>query len=100
MKKLLLATAAIFCASALLLQAQDATPKKKAAHKLTPDQKQVQDEMLAKYDTNKDGKLDKTEKTAMSKEDKAKMKKAGLMGGKKKAPAPDAAAAPKAEAAK
>jgi 5-hydroxyisourate hydrolase-like protein (transthyretin family) len=99
MKKLLLATAAIFCASALLLQAQDATPKKKAAHKLTAEQKELQKEMLTKYDTNKDGKLDKAEKAAISKEDKAKMKTAGLTGGKKKTPATDAAA-PKADAAK
>ncbi len=100
MKKLLLATAAIFCASALLLQAQDATAKKKTAHKLTPEQKQLQSEMLAKYDTNKDGKLDKTETAAISKEDKDKMEKAGLTKAKKKAPATDAPAAPKADAAK
>ena len=99
MKKLLLATAVIFCASALLLQAQDATAKK-GAKKQTAEQKQVQAEMLAKYDTNKDGKLDKTERAAISKEDKDKMEKAGLNRAKKKAPATDAPAAPKADAAK
>ena len=99
MKKLLLAAAAIFCASAILVQADDAAAPKKAAHKLTPEQKQLQTDMLAKYDTNKDGKLDKTERAAISKEDKDKMEKAGLTHAKKKAPATDAAA-PKADAAK
>ena len=40
------------------------------------EQKKVQTEMLAKYDTSKDGKLDKTEKAAMSEEDKAAWAKA------------------------
>ena len=42
-------------------------------------------DMLAKYDTDKNGKLDKTERAAMTQEDQDKMIKAGLMkGGKKK----------------
>lgn len=98
MKKLLVAAVALFCATAIMVQAQDA-PVKKAKHKLTAEQKQVMTEMLAKYDTNKDGKLDKTEKAAMSQEDKDKMAKAGL-GMKKKAHAAPAADAPKPDAAK
>ena len=81
MKKLFLAVLTLLCASALVVQAQDAKPKHKAA-KLTTEQKAVMKDMLAKYDTNKDGKLDKTEKLAISKEDKEKMTAAGL--GKKK----------------
>lgn len=97
MKKLLL-VAALFCATAVIVQAQDTTaPAKKAKKELTAEQKQVQTEMLAKYDTNKDGKLDKTERAAMSQEDKDKMAKAGLGMGKKKAAATEA---PKADAGK
>jgi ABC-type transporter MlaC component len=93
MKKLLVATLALLCATAIMVQAQDAAPKK-AKKALTPEQQTVMTDMLAKYDTNKDGKLDKTEKAAMSQADKDKMTAAGL--GKKKAPAAPAADAPKA----
>ncbi|HEV2693904.1 MAG TPA: hypothetical protein VG347_13505 [Verrucomicrobiae bacterium] len=88
MKKLIVATLAIICASAVVLQAQDATmtPKKS---KLTPEQQTVMTEMLAKYDTDKNGKLDKTERAAMTQEDKDKMTKAGLGPKKKKAPMTD-----------
>jgi len=41
------------------------------------------EEMLAKYDANKDGKLDKEERSKMSADDKAKMEKAGLTHKKK-----------------
>ena len=98
MKKLIIATCALLCATALVVQAQDAAPKK-AKKELTAEQKQVQKDMVAKYDTNKDGKLDKEEKAAMSAEDKAAWAKAfPKMGGKKKADA--APEAPKADAAK
>ena len=73
MKKLLVALVALCCATAIVVQAQDAAPKKK---KLTAEQKTVMTEMLAKYDTNKDGKLDKTEKAAMTPADKAAWDKA------------------------
>jgi hypothetical protein len=88
MKKLLVAAVALFCATAIVVQAQDATPKKEKK-KMTAEQKQIMTDMLAKYDTNKDGKLDKTERAAMSQEDKDKMTKAGL-GPKKNAPTTDA----------
>ena len=82
MKKLLIAALGLLCATAIVVQAQDAKPKKA----LTPEQQTVMKEMLAKYDTNKDGKLDKTEKAAMTQADKDKMTKAGL--GKKNPAAP------------
>jgi len=83
MKKLLVAAVALFCATAIVVQAQDAAPKK-PKKELTAEQKQVQSDMLAKYDTNKDGKLDKAEKSAMTPEDKAAWSKAFPMKGKKK----------------
>jgi hypothetical protein len=97
MKKFLAITLTLLCATAILVQAQDAAPKKKGP-KLTPEQKQVMDDMLAKYDTNKDGKLDKTERAAMTQEDKDKMTKAGL-GAKKKAADAATSAATNAPAA-
>ncbi len=65
MKKLL--ALAVLCVAIVTVQAQKAT---------TDEQKAVKAEMLAKYDTNKDGKLDKTEMAAMTDEDKAKWKAA------------------------
>lgn len=96
MKKLIVASLALLCASAIMVQAQDAAPKKH--HKLTAEQQQVMDELLAKYDTNKDGKLDKSEKSAMTAEDKAKLAK--IAGPKKKAGAAASTNAPAADAAK
>ena len=75
MKKLLVAALGILCATAIVVQAQDGKPAKK---ELTPEQQTVMKEMIAKYDTNKDGKLDKNERAAMSQADKDKMAKAGL----------------------
>lgn len=87
MKKIIVLAAVLTCAVALEASAQDATksapaPQKKPA--LTEAQKQEQKELLAKYDTNKDGKLDKEEKAKMSADDKKKLADAGL-GRKKKA---------------
>ena len=97
MKKLIIAAVALCCATtAIVVQAQDA-PAKKAKKELTAEQKTLTADMLAKYDTDKNGKLDKTEKAAMSQEDKDKMIKAGL-GMKKKAPA--STNAPAADAGK
>ena len=53
-------------------------------HKATPEEKAARKEMLEKYDTNKDGKLDKEERAKISAEDKEKMEKAGLGPKKKK----------------
>jgi len=77
MKKILIAVMGLMCATALVVNAQDAPKAKKG--KLTADQRTLQKEMLAKYDTDKNGKLSKTEIAAMSKEDKEKMTKAGLI---------------------
>lgn len=76
MKKLLVAAVGLLCAAAIVVQAQDAKPPKK---ELSPEQQAVMKEMLAKYDTNKNGKLDKEERAKITKEDKEKMVKAGLM---------------------
>ena len=85
MKKLLVVLAAIICAATVMVQAQGSTNSAPAhkMHPLTAAQQKVMDEMLAKYDTNHDGKLDKTERSAMSAEDKQKMIDAGLMKTKK-----------------
>ena len=98
MKKLIIATVALFCATALVVQAQDTAPKK-AKKELTAEQQTLQKDMLAKYDTDKNGKLDKTEKAAMSAEDKAAWAKAfpAVHGKKKMDAAPEA---PKPEAGK
>jgi hypothetical protein len=76
MKQILITALALFCASAGVLQAQDAEGSKKAKKELTAEQKKVQTDMLAKYDADKNGKLDKTERGAMSAEDKATWEKA------------------------
>jgi len=87
MKKLLLALCAI-TALTMAVSADDATtPAAPKKPELTADQKALMKDMLAKYDTNKDGKLSKDERAAMSAEDKAKMEKAGLIKQKKAAPA-------------
>jgi len=79
MKKLTTLALGLLCATALTLNAADGE-KKKA--ELTPEQKAFREEMIKKYDTNKDGKLDKEEREKMSAEDKEKQAK--LFPGKKK----------------
>ncbi len=85
MKKLLTALT-LTCVLAIAAHADEGTQTKKKhpAKPPTPEQKATQKEMLEKYDTNKDGKLDKEERAKISADDKAKMEKAG-MGHKKKA---------------
>ena len=80
MKKLLVALTGLALAGMLTVNADDSTNSVPPAkhHKLTEEQKTLQKEMLDKYDTNKDGKLDKEERSKMSQEDKDKMTKAGL----------------------
>jgi hypothetical protein len=46
---------------------------KRAEHR-----KAIKNELLAKYDANKDGKIDKSERSSMSKQDKKRARKAGL----------------------
>jgi hypothetical protein len=77
MKKLLFALC-VTSALALAANAQEGTEKKAEGKRPepTPEQKALRKEMIAKYDTNKDGKLDKEERAKMTEEDKAKMKAA------------------------
>jgi len=77
MKKMLLVIAGILCAFSLTANARQ------GKHKQTPEQKALRKEIIAKYDTDKNGKLDKQERAKISKEDKERMQKAGL-GGKRK----------------
>jgi hypothetical protein len=84
MKKILVTIAGVLCATAIAVHADDAAAGKKKGHKMTDEQKQVMKDMLEKYDTNKDGKLDKEERAKISAEDKEKMKTAGLGGSHKK----------------
>ncbi|HXS67360.1 MAG TPA: EF-hand domain-containing protein [Candidatus Polarisedimenticolia bacterium] len=80
MKKILVAVMGLLCATAIVAHAQDATTTTKPARKkLTAEQKELNKEMLAKYDTDKNGKLDKNERAAITPEDKDKMIKAGLL---------------------
>lgn len=81
MKKLLIALC-FTCALALVVQAEDAKPGKKK-HEQTAEQKALKKDLLAKYDVNKDGKLDQGERAKINTEDKAKMQKAGLLHKKK-----------------
>jgi len=87
MKKSLVIMLGLFCAT-LLVQAQD-KPKR------SEEQKAFRKEMIAKYDTNKDGKLDKEERAKISQEDKDKLAKTGPAGAvRKKKGATDAPPAP------
>ena len=70
MKRLFIAGLGLACAAAMTLNTQAANHKN-----LTDEQKAVLQEMLAKYDTNKDGKLEKDERVKMTKEDKKKWAK-------------------------
>ena len=72
---------ALLLVSALASTVQ-AGEKGKKHQPASAEQKAVRKQMLEKYDTNKDGKLDKDEKSKMSAEDKEKLKKA--MGGEHK----------------
>jgi Ni/Co efflux regulator RcnB len=91
MKKILIAVAAMLCATALIANAQDTQTTKK---KPTAEQKALKKEMLEKYDTDKNGKLDKEERSKISAEDKEKMTKAGLLKSKKSAAAASSDSAP------
>jgi predicted nucleic acid-binding Zn-ribbon protein len=76
MKKSLIALC-ITCALSLAAYADDdnkAEAGKK--HEAKPEQKATRKALIEKYDTNKDGKLDKEERAKVSEEDKAKLKEA------------------------
>src|SRR5580765_1155342 len=82
MKHLLVAFYGLCLAGSLtVVRADDTSASTKTEHKapvVTEAQKTARKDLLAKYDANKDGKLDKEErKKITSDEDKAKLKKAG-----------------------
>ena len=77
MKRMFVVMLGLVCA--LTLAANAAEGEKKKA---SPEDKAARKELVDKYDTNKDGKLDKEERSKMTKEDKEKMEKLG--GGHKK----------------
>ena len=92
MKKILAVAVGVFFAASLMVQAEDPKPKKEIKH----EKKSVMGEMLEKYDTNKDGKLDKAERAKMTAEDKEKLAKTNATVKKKAADAaaPAASATP------
>ena len=85
LRALILAVGLLSCLT--LTATADDDDKKPAQGKrgqLTEEQLKVRKEILAKYDKNKDGKLDAEERKAISAEDKEKLKAAGLGPRKKK----------------
>lgn len=78
MNKLLVAIVTTACALAITAKAADSPDKPK----LTKEQKAERKALIEKYDSNKDGKLDKEERAKMTKEDKEKLQ--SLSGAKKK----------------
>ena len=75
MKKLLQIALGIVCVTALTVRAADEKKEEKKKVELTAEQKALRKEMNEKYDTNKDGKLDKEEREKMSAADKEKLAK-------------------------
>ena len=69
---------ALTVGNAVIAQPAAEKPAKKERPVLTDEQKKLRADLLAKYDTNKDGKLDKDELAKVSEEDKAKLKEAQL----------------------
>lgn len=76
MKRLIVALCALAVATAFTVNAAEEAKKEAAPEKAkpTPEQRAFMKEMVAKYDTNGDKKLDKEERAKMSAEDKEKMK--------------------------
>jgi hypothetical protein len=74
------------CTLVLTANAADDAKSKKQPPPMTEEQKAVNNEMLKKYDKNKDGKLDGEERKAMTAEDRDKMGKAFGWGKKKQEP--------------
>ena len=64
--------------SPVLARAADADKSGKKHPKAAEQRRTLRKEMLEKYDTNKNGKLDKQERAKISKEDQEKLEKAGL----------------------
>ncbi len=64
--------------SPVLARAADADSGSKKHPKAAEARRTLRKEMLEKYDSNKNGKLDKKERAKISKEDQEKLEKAGL----------------------
>ena len=64
--------------SPVLVRAADADNSGKKLPKAAEARRTLRKEMLEKYDTNKNGRLDKQERAKISKEDQEKLEKAGL----------------------
>lgn len=84
MKKLVLILTGVALLGIASSQAEEKKEGKKRGPAPTAEQKAARKELLEKYDANKDGKLDKEEKSKISAEDKEKMEKAGGEHHKKK----------------
>lgn len=85
MKKLLLTTLVCTAFAVAVRAEDDKKPAEKGGKRqMTEEQRTLMKDLRAKYDTNKDGKLDAEERKAISAEDKEKMNKAGLGPRKKK----------------
>lgn len=81
MKKFVILALGLLTASALTVSAAEKKEKKP----LTEEQQKLQKELVEKYDTNKNGKLDADEIEKISDDDKKKAKDAGLpLGARKK----------------
>lgn len=81
MKKIVIIALGLLTASALTVSAAEKKEKKP----LSPEAEKLKKELVEKYDTNKNGKLDPDEIEKISDEDKKKAKDANLpLGGKKK----------------
>ncbi|HVV01056.1 MAG TPA: hypothetical protein VHH88_06810, partial [Verrucomicrobiae bacterium] len=68
------------CALTITVRADDSTSadtSTHAKHKLTAEQKTQRKDLIEKYDTDKNGKLDRDEISKMSKEDKTAWRKLG-----------------------
>ena len=65
--------------SPVIVRAADADSGGKKHPKAAEARRTLRKEMLEKYDTNKNGKLDKQERAKISKEDQEKLEKAGLV---------------------
>lgn len=80
MNRLVIGCIAIVCALGLTAGAAEGSKK----HKPASEQSEAVKQLLEKYDTNKDGKLDKQEKAAMTKADKKAWGQAHKKGAKGK----------------
>src|SRR5881396_3683267 len=98
MKKLLALALGVSLLGALspaLVRAADADNGAKKRARPTEEQRKLRKELIEKYDTNKDGKLDKAERAKISKGDKEKLEKAGLGDRHKKGEGHDKTGSPK-----